>query len=532
MKKSIVYLVAFALMLAASSRAAMDVATARALGDGAGVEVGPVYVSTTNDLSGSWYAISAQDDSGGVQLAGPGTVIPDFIAANNIVPGSCVTISGTNDTFYGTYQLTYVGVATDYGVSNVPAALPIDIDTLATLAPALTNLEGKLVAISGVDFEESGTFAGGTTYTIWKNGTNGDVRVQDYNDPLVGTAIPYGDEITITGIFGRYNTSYQILPLVITGPTRDPYLWREPYPDLNFGIVYPNYSRTMQITIKNGGDVSNLTITGFASTSGDTDKFLPANIPDFTLPPRVSTNFSFVYTPGIAGGVAHIATYQFNSNDPSNQTVQFQLLGTASSVSPPAPAVWINEAAYDDPSVDDEEFIELCGEAGTDITGWKIELLSGSDGSNYASFVIGTDIGTFTFADEENGFGFYVLAGSSSPDVPNKDETIPSTIQNGDDDAIRLTRGDSSQVHFFAYESKSAMDYVYGLPNDITPLADSSATSNSLSLVGTGVQQPDFIWEVTTHTPGVLNTNQTLLPEPVSICLMIASLAAALALRK
>ena len=526
MKKITSFFMTIAIMLifTANCFAALTVAEARALGDNAGVEVGPIYISTTNDLGGSWYNIFAQDESGGIQIAGPPPAIPDLITANNLVPGSCVTLYGTNGTYENAYQISWVSMSVNYGVSNQPTATLIDIDTLATVAPdpTLKSLEGKLIVITGVDFQDSGVFTENDN-TISKNGTNANVRIQDANDHLMGTAIPFGNEVTITGIFAVYKTSYQILPLSVIGPTRDPYLYREPYPDLNFGVVYPDYDRVLQITIKNGGESVPLNISAFSATSGDTANFSPTSIPDFTLPPESSTNINFVYTPGSGAGASHSTIYEFQSNDVSNQNNSFSIIGASSATPPPTPAVWINEVAVNDPGEDDEEFIELCGVAGTEITGWKVQLVNGYDGSNYAEWVVGDEIGSFTFADEQDGFGFYILAGSSSLAVPNTDETINSTIQNGSDDAVRLTKADDTEIHFSAYDSKSAMTYAYGLPNDLTPLADSSADAMSLSLIGAGLEQPDFTWNVITHTPGVLNTDQSL-PEPG---LVIAGIALA-----
>ncbi len=511
--------IAIMMIFTANCFAALTVAEARALGNDVPVEIGPVYISSTNDQGGTGYSFFAQDETGGVQLYGPAYIIPDFITSNNLVPGSCVILSGTNEIYYNIHELTWISVVNNYGVSNVPAATPIDISDLAKPAPdpSLATTESKLIIITGVDFYDSGTFQGGGsvgTYTIEKNGTTGTVRIQDPNDPLVGTAIPGGTNITIIGILSQFSGTYQIFPLeIIGGITRDPYLWREPFPDLNFGVVYPNYDRTLHITIKNGGEISNLNISAFSSVGGDTNKFSPTSIPDFVLTPGSATNFNFIYTPGSGAGANHTANYQFNSNDASNQLVQLDLIGASSATPPPTPSVWINEVAYDDSSTDDEEFIELCGIAGTDITGWKIQLYNGADGSNYYEWIVGDDIGSFTLPNDQGGFGFYVLAGSASLEVPNTDETMMSTIENGSDDAVRLTKGDGSQMHFFAYESKSAMTYPPGLPNDLTPLADSSAQSNSLSLVGTGVEQPDFSWDLIEHTPGELNIDQVL-PEP------------------
>ena len=533
MKKLIFIFSLILLGLSLNSFAAMTVAEARAQGNYIPVEVGPVYISTTNDLGGGGYSIFAQDNTGGIQLYGPSYIMPDFIVSNNLVPGSCVVLSGTNNFYQNAYEISYVAVVNNYGVSNVPTATPIDIDTLATPAPApaLEPIEGKLIVISGIDFADSGVFASGNNYTIWKNGTQGVVRIQDANDHLVGTAIPFGNEVVITGIFSVYGTSYQILPLEIVGPTRDPYLWLEPYPSINFGVVYPGYSRTLNLNIRNGGESNDLNVTGFSVLAGDTANFSPNTIADFTLAPKQETNFSFTYTPGSVGDVTNWITYSFNTSDPSNATVNFSMFGKSSSNAPPTPAVWINEVGYNDPGADDEEFIELCGVAGTAITGWKIQLVNGNDGSNYYEWVIGSEAGSFTFQDEQDGYGFYVLASSSSPSVPNTDETMASDMQNGDDDAVRLIKDDGTEIHFFAYNSKSAINYEYGLPNDLTPLYDLTYGSNTLQKAGTGTEEPDFSWEQAEWTPGVINRNQVL-PEPLGIGILIIGLAALLKTRK
>jgi len=532
MKKITMMFVLVAMIIAVNSYSAMTVAEARALGDNIPVEIGPVYISTTNDFGGSWYNIFAQDESGGIQLVGPLPSLPNLISSNNLVPGSCVILSGTNGNYANAYQISYVGMVQNYGVSNVPAAISIDIDTLATPAPApsIESLEGKLVVITGVNFLDSGTFSGSHTYTISKNGTNGSVRIQDANDPLVGTVIPSGSDITIIGLLSVYNASYQILPLSVNTPARDPYFDITPSPELNFGIVYPNYSRTLQINIRNNGESSNLMVTGFSSISGDTAKFSPLSIADFSLAPKQETNFSFIYTPGNVGDITNSVIYRFNTTDPSNAVVNFPMYGKSSATPPPTPAVWINEVAYNDPGVDDKEFIELCGAAGTDITGWKVQLVNGFDGSNYYEFTIGSEIGNFTFAYENDGFGFYVLASSSSVGVPNVDETMASDMQNGENDAVRLIKADGTQIHFFAYNSKSAIGYEYGLPNDLTPIEDSILASNTLSKTGKGMKEPDFNWGIELQTPGEINNNQTL-PEPFSIYSIIFGLAAIMKFR-
>ena len=539
MKKFTSFFMTIAIMLifTANCFAALTVAQARALGDNAGVEIGPVYISETNNLTpGSWHAFFVQDESGGIQLAGPASIMNALISDNNLVPGSCVTVSGTNATYNGIYQITWVNVVINHGVSNIPSAISIDIDKLTEIPPALESLEGKRIVITGVDINGSGVFAGYSSYDIWKNGTNGEIRIQNDADHLVGSIIPFGNDITITGIFGRYDPSsgdgkYQIFPLdIVGGVTRDPYLWYEPYQELNFGVVYPDYDRTLQLTIKNGGESTLLNISSFSATSGDTANFSPASIPDFSIPPQTSTNINFVYTPGSGAGASHSAIYEFQSNDVSNQNNTLTLLGASSATPPPTPAVWINEIAYDDVDYPEtEEFIELCGIAGTTISNWTITLYNGFNGSNYAEHVIastlpGSDF-TFTFPDDQDGFGFYVLESGNSS-VPNADETaVFDSIQNGTDDAVRLTDDAGNQIHFFAYECQTARSYeALGFPNDLTPLADLSSDTISLSLIGAGLEQPEFTWDVITYTPGELNIDQSL-PEPG---LLIAGIALAL----
>ena len=512
--------------------AAMTVAQARALGDGVPVEIGPVYITSTNNFSSEpYYGCFAQDETGGILLfSDPATPLIDLINNNNLVPGSCVTFSGNNIIYFGYHEIGDISVVNNYGVSNVPAAVLIDIDTLASPTnSAFFPLEGKLITISGVDFQESGTFAGKSTYNIWKNGTQGFVRIQYENDPLVGGIIPMGTNITITGFLAKYHADYQIFPLEITGGvTRDPYLYREPYPDLNFGVVYPNFDRTLQITIKNGGESVPLNISSFSATSGDTANFSPTSIPDFSIPPQSSTNIYFVYTPGSSVGVSNGVLYEFQSNDISNNNNKIEMVGFSSATPLPTPAVWINEVGVNDPGNDDEEFIELCGIAGTDITGWKIILYNGyGNHTNYDEHIIGSTLPgssfTFVLPDDQDGFGFYVLETADSS-VPNSDEIAGfDDIQNSENAAVRLsTSGNVSQVHLFAYDCQSAKTYFPDLiPNDLTPLADNAGQSNSLSYVGTGLEQPDFIWDVITHTPGELNGNQVL-PEPG---LLIAGIA-------
>ena len=42
--------------------------------------------------------------------------------------------------------------------------------------------------------------------------------------------------------------------------------------------------------------------------------------------------------------------------------------------------VFVNELHYDNAGADEGEFFEIVGPAGTDLTGWSVELYNGSNG--------------------------------------------------------------------------------------------------------------------------------------------------------
>ena len=64
-------------------------------------------------------------------------------------------------------------------------------------------------------------------------------------------------------------------------------------------------------------------------------------------------------------------------------------------------AVFINEFHYDNESTDEGEGIEIFGPAGTNLTGWSIELYNGSDARSYHTMDL---IGTIP--NLQNGYGW------------------------------------------------------------------------------------------------------------------------------
>jgi hypothetical protein len=72
------------------------------------------------------------------------------------------------------------------------------------------NYEGLLAKIPELEFDATGTFAGGTNYVITDFSGEGELRI-DNNTNIPGTLIPNGP-VEVTGAVGRFYNTHQILP--------------------------------------------------------------------------------------------------------------------------------------------------------------------------------------------------------------------------------------------------------------------------------------------------------------------------------
>ncbi len=159
--------------------------------------------------------------------------------------------------------------------------------------------------------------------------------------------------------------------------------------------------------------------------------------------------------------------------------------------------VFINEFHYDNTGTDTNEFIEIAGLAGTDITGWSIVLYNGSNGSVYNTQTL-----SGTISDSGDGFGTVVV-------------NYPSNgIQNGSPDGIALVDNNNNVVQFLSYEGSftAADGPAAGLTSTDVGVSESSSTDVgfSLQLTGTGSVFEDFTWSSpAANTAGAVNTGQT-----------------------
>ncbi|MRT18075.1 HYR domain-containing protein, partial [Vitellibacter sp. q18] len=160
-----------------------------------------------------------------------------------------------------------------------------------------------------------------------------------------------------------------------------------------------------------------------------------------------------------------------------------------------AQTVFINELHYDNSGSDVNEGFEIAGPAGTDLSGWKVELYNGSNGADY-----GTTNLTGIIPDEGAGFGTIYFAVSG--------------IQNGAPDGLALIDGSNAVIQFLSYEG--SFTATSGAANGMTSTdigvsePGSTPVGESLQLIGTGSVYTDFSWSgPAAESPNLINVGQT-----------------------
>ncbi|WP_150004117.1 endonuclease/exonuclease/phosphatase family protein [Iodidimonas muriae] len=164
---------------------------------------------------------------------------------------------------------------------------------------------------------------------------------------------------------------------------------------------------------------------------------------------------------------------------------------------------FINEFHYDNVGTDTGEFIEIAGLAGTDLTGWTLQLYNGNGGALYNTFNLS---GTLT--DQANGFGFQTVSGPSN------------SIQNGSPDGIALVDNTNTVIQFLSYEGSftATNGAANGLTSTDIGVRETSSTpvGFSLQLTGnittdsSGNVTSDFTWAApAAQTAGAANIGQT-----------------------
>lgn len=179
-----------------------------------------------------------------------------------------------------------------------------------------------------------------------------------------------------------------------------------------------------------------------------------------------------------------------------NETGTDQSSALVNVTAPPVtPVVWINEFHYDNKGSDSNEFVELAGNAGTDLVGWSVLGYNGSNGEVYATVSL-----TGVISDEQGGFGTLAF------DFVG--------MQNGSPDGLALIDAQGKVVQFISYEGAltGTSGPATGMQAEqigVTESAD-SPVNTSLQLSGSGIQYSDFLWQnPAPNTPNSVNQGQS-----------------------
>ncbi len=150
----------------------------------------------------------------------------------------------------------------------------------------------------------------------------------------------------------------------------------------------------------------------------------------------------------------------------------------------PTPTVFISEIHYDNEGADVGEFVEVEGDAGTDLSGWTLVPYNGSNGTQYSVTAL-----SGTIDNEAGGQGAlsFAIVG----------------LQNGSPDGVALVDDGGTVVDFVSYEgSLTATDGpAAGMTSTDVGVSESGST-----LAGESLQLIDGVWTgPADDSPGDLN---------------------------
>ena len=334
------------------------------------------------------------------------------------------------------------------------------------------------------------------------DGTGAMVEFLSYEGAFTGSG-GAADGIVSTDIGVAETTSTTVgfsLQLAGTGSASGDFTWQAPQNDSpglpNTGQTFSGGAPVNQaptaaangpysgdtgvaVTFSSAGSFdSDGSIVSYAWTFGDGGTSSAAN-PSHTY--AAAGSYAVTLTVTDNGGLTDVATTSADITD----------------IPPPADAVvWINEFHYDNDGADVDEFVEIVGATGTDLTGWSLVGYNGSGGASYMTVNL-----SGTLPATMGGFGTATFAMTG--------------LQNGSPDGIALVDGTGAVVQFLSYEgSFTAAD---GPAAGVTSVdvgvseASTATVGHTLQLAGTGSSYADFTWQASAAgTQGAVNTGQTL----------------------
>ncbi|MEZ5465378.1 MAG: endonuclease [Lysobacteraceae bacterium] len=159
-------------------------------------------------------------------------------------------------------------------------------------------------------------------------------------------------------------------------------------------------------------------------------------------------------------------------------------------------AVFINEFHYDNVNTDTNERVEVIAPAGTNLSGWSVQLYNGSNGTRYATLSL-----SGTTSNQCGGHGVVTVAAAG--------------MQNGSPDGLALVNASGQVVQFLSYEGTfTASDGpAAGMASSDVGVSETTSTpvGHSLQLAGSGDEASDFSWQNPAASSfGSCNPGQTL----------------------
>jgi len=232
---------------------------------------------------------------------------------------------------------------------------------------------------------------------------------------------------------------------------------------------------------------NSLTCSFDASASSDTDGSITSyswNFGDGTSTTGVTADHTY------ASSGSYTVTLTVTDNDGASDIITSDISVIQIITKP-----WINEFHYDNKGGDKNEFVELAGSAGTDLTGWKIEAYNGNGGSVYKTINLSGVI-----ANQQSGWGTLAFNATG--------------LQNGAADGLALVDDTGAVVQFLSYEGvlTATNGAASGMSSTDIGVSETSSTKrgHSLQLSGTGQSYSDFTWQsASTSTKGAPNNNQS-----------------------
>jgi len=222
-----------------------------------------------------------------------------------------ITVTGKLKEFNGLFEIDPITNIVNHGqATTIPQPLSVPIESVGEA------LEGQLVTIENVTFNENGDFEGNTNYTISSGGNQLGIRINT-NSNIVGTTIPSG-VMSVTGLLSQFN-AYQLLPRDVndiatyTAPEKKLYVRVNGTNYLSGSTVGLGATTSATINLQNIG-TGVLTINS-ATFSGSQASAYSTNIVAGTIGANVSTPYSITITPTTSG--TQYATLTISSDDPN-----------------------------------------------------------------------------------------------------------------------------------------------------------------------------------------------------------------------